>query len=103
MTNKTIVNLVDRAIDNGTTKVKLSRNQYKTFVRIVFEKVYNDENPNEFVIYRGAMVGMWREDDKSKLAILFICALSANLCAIAGLPYAVIFLTSVMLAVGGLE
>ena len=61
----TIVNLVDRAIDNGTTKVKLSRNQYKTFVRIVFEKVYNDENPHEFVIYRDVMVTMWREDEET--------------------------------------
>ena len=59
MTNKTIVNAVDRAIDRGTTKVKLSRNQYKTFVRIVFQKIYNDENPHEFVIYRDVMVTMW--------------------------------------------
>ena len=59
MTNKTIVNLVDRAIDRGTTKVKLSRNQYKCFVRCIFQKVYNDENPHEFVIYRDVMVTMW--------------------------------------------
>ena len=60
LTDKTIVNLVDRAIDNGTTEVKLSRNQYKTFVRIVFGKVYDEGN--DFVIYRGVMVGMWNEE-----------------------------------------
>ena len=59
--NKSIVDMVDLAIDNGTKKVMLSRNQYKTFVRKVFQKVYNDENPHEFVIYRDVMVTMWRE------------------------------------------
>ena len=50
----TIVDLVDRAIAGGSTKVRLSRNQYRTFVRRVFGKVYL--GGADFVLYRGAMI-----------------------------------------------
>ena len=64
--NKRIVDVVDRAVGSGTRSIKMSESNYRTFVRLVFGRVYDGRNPNEFCIYHGVMVSMLNGESDGK-------------------------------------
>ena len=64
--NKRIVDVVDRAVGSGTRSIKMSGSNYRTFVRLVFGRVYDGRNRNEFVIYKGVTVSMLNGESDGK-------------------------------------
>jgi hypothetical protein len=61
--NKSLIDAVDRSVDAGTRKVLMSRNNYRTFVRVVYGKVYNGQH-DESVLYRGVIVTTFNGENK---------------------------------------